>query len=73
LVFSWPAVAPTDSDYWALGMSQGSFGVRSQSVSRALLTLSVLQLTIYRQNRDRRLLLVFAACLRCGRICTAAS
>jgi hypothetical protein len=44
---------------WAFGMSLGSFGVRPQGMTRVLLTLSVLVLTIYRQHRDRRLLLVF--------------
>jgi hypothetical protein len=43
---------------WAFGMSLPSFGVRPQSITRVLLTLLVLLLTVYRQTGTRRWLLL---------------
>jgi hypothetical protein len=42
---------------WAFGMSLGSFGVRPQTISRVLLTVLALLLSLYRVRGDRRWLL----------------
>jgi hypothetical protein len=46
---------------WAFGMSLGSFGVRPQTITRVLLTLVALLLTLYRLRRDWRWLLPLPA------------